>query len=240
MSSTIGARPATTPFRRPLIGFAMGVCLGTPVLAQSLYEIEHEVRTDENGIMDPSLPLKGYSFHYIEAVKPKTFAMHDLVTIIIDEVSSTKSEQTLETNKEYDLSGSVPSFPSLRHLLELQVQNGDSHSTPEWNVGHSSDFTGEGTQERKDRFTARITAEVIDVKPNGNLVLQASKQIVRDDDIQTIVVTGTCRTDDVTRENTILSSQLASFKAKLEHEGSLRKSSKKGIISEVLDAIFAF
>src|SRR4029078_8654390 len=70
------------------------------------------------------------------------------------------------------------------------------------------DFKGEGTVDRSDRFTTRVQAEVLDVKPNGTLVLQARSRIKTDDEERYFILTGTCRVDDVSADNTILSRQL--------------------------------
>ena len=87
---------------------------------------------------------------------------------------------------------------------------------------------------------ARVAAQVIDVKPNGNLVIQARKQIIQDGEIKDMVLSGTARQDDVTTENTVLSSQLADLRVDVQHEGELKKSSSKGIFTRALETLFAF
>ena len=39
------------------------------------------------------------------------------------------------------------------------------------------EFEGEGTASRTDTLTARITGRIIDIRPNGNLVIEAVKEI---------------------------------------------------------------
>ena len=55
------------------------------------------------------------------------------------------------------------------------------------------DFKGTSTVERDDTFTGRITAEVVDVKPNGTLILQATETIKTDEEEQRVTLIGTCR-----------------------------------------------
>jgi len=185
--------------------------------------------------------LRARSMFAVPPPKPREFAEHDLVQIIVRETSNVRSEQSLETEKEYDLSGAISKWPafSLPELLELQLRN--SESTPvQVDLGLEKEFEGEGEYERKEDFTARLTAEVIEILPNGNLVLEARTRIQTDEEITTIKVTGICRAEDVTIANTILSNQLHDLAIDKMHKGELKRSSEKGVIARVLDALFAF
>jgi flagellar L-ring protein precursor FlgH len=214
--------------------------LALPASAQSLFVTPVEIPIDAKGEMDPGAHLRGTSLLYIEPPKPTEFAVHDLVTIIVEETTRSEASQTLETNKTYDINAAMEQFPSLRHLLELQVQNGDSQREANLGVNFDSDFKGEGDYERTDRFVARITAEVIDVKPNGTVVVEARKRIDKDGEIQTIILSGTCRREDVTTQNTVLSSQLADLTVSMKTEGQVTKAGKKGIIPRALEGLFNF
>jgi flagellar L-ring protein precursor FlgH len=199
-----------------------------------------EVTLDERGIPDSTEPLEATSMFVVTPPDPRTFEVHDLISILIDENSQSTMEQNLETKKDYSMSGSVESFPSLRHLLELQLQNGDSQRMAELRLDYANDYTGDGKAERKDRITARITAEVIDVKPNGTLVIEARKSIRENRESKTILLSGTCRQEDVTDNNTVSSSQIASLTLAIETEGEVHRSARKGLIPRALETLFAF
>jgi len=218
-------------------------CVGSVALgsaAQSLFVTPVEVPIDAKGEMDPGAHLRATSLMYIEPPKPREFAVHDLVTIIVEETTKSEASQTLETNKTYDINAAMNQFPSLRHLLELQVQNGDTQRTADLGVNFDSDFKGEGDYERTDRFVARVTGGGIDVKPNGTVVVEARKRIDKDGEIQTIILSGTCRREDVTTQNTLLSSQLADLTVSMKTEGQVTKAGKKGIIPRALEGLFNF
>lgn len=219
---------------------AVGVAAGTSgAWAQSLFMRNDPVRLDENGRPDPLATLRATSMMCIEAPRPKVFAIHDKVTIIIDETSKQSSKQTLDSKKNYDLTNTLAQFPGLAAFLDQELRNGildpikvDLHS--------KNAFKGEGTYDRSDRFTAKITATVIDVRPNGSLVLEARKTKVTDEESQTIVLSGECRQEDVTTSNTVLSSQIADLTLVTKNEGQVKDSSTKGFIPRVLEAIFNF
>lgn len=225
--------------RRLAVGALWGAASAAP--AQSLFVTQApRAQVDALGRPVDAGSLASMSMLVVEPPRPRTFATHDQITIIIDETSRQQSEQSLDTKKDYDLGAQLEEFPSLRHLIELQFRNGDSRNELGLDVSANNKLKAEGTYERNDRFSARIAATIIDVKPNGVLVLEARKYIQKDDEIQTIVLSGNCRGDDVTTNNTVLSSQLADLSLISENEGEVKKSGSKGWIPKVLEAVFAF
>ena len=77
------------------------------------------------------------------------------------------------------------------------------------------------------------TAEVLDVKPNGTLVLQARKRIKTDDEEQVFVLSGTCRAEDITADNTILKTALTAVaKAELDLANTLVKAPSRGVVTD--------
>jgi flagellar L-ring protein precursor FlgH len=209
---------------------------------QSLYLTEgEEYAAGPNETNQPVIMLEDVSLTFIAEPEVRTFQKHDIITIIIDEVSSQTSSQKLETEKESKSEVEINAMIDLLKLLELQVNtNPRLENRTLFDATASREFTGEGDYERSDRFSARITATVLEVKPNGSLVLEAYKRIAKDEEIQTLVIAGVARSDDITAQNTILSSQLANLSLAVENEGDVKRASEKGIITEFFDMLFAF
>jgi flagellar L-ring protein precursor FlgH len=190
----------------------------------------------------PGAGRESVSLFAIEPPKPREFMVHDLVQIVVRETSTAKSSSELDTKKEYELDGKIPAWPAftLQDLLNLQIEAGSTTLDPALKLDFSKEFTGEGEYQRKDDLTARLTAEVIEILPNGNLVLEARTHIRNDEEEMTMRVTGTCRQEDVAPANTVMSNQLHDLKIEKVHQGELRRAGGKGLIAKVLDAIFAF
>lgn len=209
--------------------------------AQSLYVTADVQETGPEATTAPVMYLEDVSLTYIPEPEIRTYQKHDIITIIIDEVSSQTSSQKLETEKESQSKIEIDAMIDLLKLFELQLNtNPRLANRTIFDASASREFTGEGDYERKDRFSARITATVLDVKPNGTLVLEAQKRIQKDDEIQTLVIAGMARTEDITNQNTILSSQLAGLSLAVQNEGDVKDAAKKGIITEFFDTLFAF
>ncbi|HRJ51059.1 MAG: flagellar basal body L-ring protein FlgH [Phycisphaeraceae bacterium] len=207
---------------------------------QSLFRRSGEMPVAPDGNPDPNAHLRAASLTYSEPPPPRIVQINDLVTIIIDETSKQKSEQTLDTKKNYDFEAVLEKFPSLRKLIDGELATGNSEPVVEMGIGSKNKFKGEGTFERTDRFSARIQAKVIDVKPNGVLVLEARKVVETGEEKQTIILSGSCRKEDVTNANTVLSTQLAELAISTQQEGEVRNSATKGLIPRLFEAIFNF
>jgi len=207
--------------------------------AQSLYlTAGTETLNDPNA---PALELEEVSLTFIPEPEVKVFKAHDIVTIIIDEVSSQESSQTLETEKESSTSAQIATVVDLISLLELRLRENERINDLDLiDFDASREFEGEGDYEREDRFSARIAATILEVKPNGTVVLEARKRIVKDDEVQTLVIAGLARTEDITLQNTVLSSQLADLTLEVQHEGEVRNAAKKGFLTKFFDTVFAF
>lgn len=223
-----------------LLTTAAALALSSGVCGQSLFkQAPPPAKPEPNAAPDPQAALKTASLYVVETPKPKTFEVHDKVTIVISETSRQSSEQKLDTKKDASLSLLLRKFPDLAKLLEAELANGDS-SDIGVDGSAKGKFKGDGKYERADRFVDKITATIIDVKPNGVLVLEARRTIGRDKEVQTLVLAGECRREDVTDANTVLSSQLADLTLVVRNEGQVKDAATKGVLTKLFEAVFNF
>ena len=214
---------------------------GATTTSSLLVRAQASPPTPVDGTDEPHA-LRDLSMFALEEPQPPTFQKHDLIQIVVRETSQAKSNQKLKSEKEYDLNGGISAWPdlNLRDLLDLRIFAGRTADLPQLGLNFENEFNGKGTYERRDDFTARITAEVIEVLPNGNLVLEARSQIKMDEEVSTMKVTGTCSPDSVSPANTVFSHNLHDLKIEKVNTGELKKANQKGFISKILDAVFAF
>jgi len=184
--------------------------------------------------------LKDVSFTYVPDPEPHVLKKHDLVTVIIREESAFKTKGTTDLKRESALDAKLDQFISLQ-LSNFAIKGGAQGAVPpEVKAEAARNFKGEGSVDRSDLLTARIEAEVLDVKPNGTLVLQATKRIKTDDEEQQFILTGICRASDVSADNSILSSSMHDFTLEKKHSGAVRDTTKRGLVGKLLDLINPF
>jgi len=204
---------------------------------QSLFQVGADAQP---AYEDQAAPLYGYSLVAVKPPEPREFLKHDLITIVIRESSRVQREQTLETEKEHNLEVELIKLQALQQFLELRGPDATSNSLAQPVFDTTSEFTGEGEYERNDDVTARVTARVLEVKPNGTLLLEARTSVQTDEEVQTITLSGFCRTEDVSASNTVQSSELYDLRLDVQHEGEIKKSTEKGLIPRVFETLFNF
>jgi flagellar L-ring protein precursor FlgH len=226
-----------------LLSGVLGVSTpGFVASAQSLFERQVGDAARELDVHEPGAARAAISPIASPPPEPRTFRKHDIVHIVISESTKVSNEQSSNMEKDADLNASVSSFPELLDFLELRFKAGDYDASELPRVGAQADreYEADGEIEQESSFTARIAATVLEVKPNGTLVLEARQQIQSDGEKQSLVLSGTCSENDITAANTVFSYQLADLRIRRETEGDLREHVEKGFITRVFDAIFAF
>jgi flagellar L-ring protein precursor FlgH len=192
------------------------------------------------GPVSDQAQLRDVSYTAIPIPEPRVIKKHDLVTIIVREESQFSSEGTNDAKRESTLDAAVEDFIKLK-LSNWEIEGGALGPQPPRIAMHGNrEYKSEGTVDRSDRLTARITAEVLDVKPNGTLVLQARKRIKTDDEEQCFTLSGTCRAEDITADNTVLSTALHDQELTKTHKGNVRNATRRGWGGKLLDALSPF
>ncbi len=164
---------------------------------------------------------------------------HDLITVIVREQSEFKSEGKTKLDKKAALQAQINEFIKL-NFADLALEPIVGATKPKIDLTGSSKFDGTGSVDRKDSFIARVQAEVVDVKPNGNLVLQARTRTKTDDEAILFVLSGIVRAQDVGIDNTVLSTQMFDMDLTKEAEGTVREATRRGWLPKLLDAIRPF
>lgn len=227
---------------------AIALLTGTPRgVAQSLYERESPPPRDE-GIADRAAApdhgadpqsLAAVSLLAVEPPEPRIYVKNDLITIIVSERTIYDRSVETESEKSVGITADVSEFIDLLELLQLRVVNEDGVPVAV-DLGVDNQFEGEGTFEQEDRMTDRITARVLEVKPNGTLLLEAKRSLVTDDSEFVLTMSGSCRSEDITVSNTVQSNQLYDMVLQVENSGELRRTTSKGVITRLLETLFHF
>lgn len=158
----------------------------------------------------------------------------DLVTILVSESSAASfNANTTATKKDNTRTGpnSVPLLDFLRvGLVNTLLRPG--------NVQADSTVQGTGATAQQGRFTARISAIVKQVFPNGTMLVEGTRLVKVNHESQTLVLTGIVRPDDVRSDNTVLSENLANAEIKSEGIGLVVDRQRRGLLTRLLDWIF--
>lgn len=152
----------------------------------------------------------------------------DLLTVIIEEKSSVSKAASSQSSKSSSLSGSA----SLgRPRIDARVGAWTNAVMPEWNLQTSRDFSGGGNLSNEDSLTSTMTARVVDVLPNGNLVIEGRRSVHMQEENVQVILTGVIRPRDINSENVIYSSHVADASIRYKTSGPLSREQKRGLFS---------
>lgn len=114
------------------------------------------------------------------------------------------------------------------------------HTEKNLDLSLSGDSDNSGSTKREGNIQARITATVVEVDKAGQLFIKGSQDILINDEKQKITLSGWLRPKDITAQNIVLSSRLASSQIDYEGYGDVTMNRKPGIIKRFFMAIGLF
>jgi flagellar L-ring protein precursor FlgH len=160
-------------------------------------------------------------------------SVDDIVTIVVSEQASavatgqTKTSRATNANAAItSAAGVLPAAGALANLL---------------NMNSTQALTGDGTTSRTSTLTATLTARVVDVLPNGYLVIEGSKSTLVNSENQVITVRGVIRPADLSNANTVQSGSIAQLELKINGRGVVNDAIRRpNILYRILLGLLPF
>jgi flagellar L-ring protein FlgH len=109
-----------------------------------------------------------------------------------------------------------------------------------FSAGSSNKLNGKADYKDERTFEDSITVTVVDVQPNGNLVVMGTRKRDISGDTQIIEVSGVVRPSDIMFDNTIKSTQVADFRLVSKNGGISDPYTRPGWLGRVFDVIWPF
>jgi flagellar L-ring protein FlgH len=159
--------------------------------------------------------------------------VNDLITIrVVESIVAAGSADTA-TTKTNTKSGGISSLLGLESKLPSVID-----PTSLIDTTSSSDFQGGGSTARKGELTATVTSRVVEVLPNGDLVIEGAREIDINGDRQIIVMTGVVRTADILEDNSVLSPRVGQLRIRYFGQGIIRENLRPGWVARLLNKVF--
>ena len=148
----------------------------------------------------------------------KNFKVGDIVVVVLDEKA--QASRTQNTNVERETGNDV----AAGYLSKLPIVNN--------NIGglklDGSTITSEasGTADQQATLTGQIAATVVQILPNGNLIVKGEKKLDLSEGSEVIRVAGIVRTEDVAPNGTVFSRRLANAQISYIGSGELNSANR--------------
>ena len=135
--------------------------------------------------------------------------LNDLLTVIVQERAAATSKGTVKATRSSSAKASVGDLYGVAPAGLSRLAG----------LSSNTDLNGEGATTRETNLTASLTARVVHVMPNGNLIIQGTKEITINDETQTVVVRGIVRPVDIDTGNAVLSERIAEMEVRVNGKG---------------------
>lgn len=163
----------------------------------------------------------------------------DIVTVLISEQSSASKEAKTTGDRTTSIHAEIPNLFGLESSDEITEDTGLDLSNLV-NAEFSDKFEGDGSTSRKGELTASLTTQVIGRYPNGNYKIRGGKEVMVNNEVQVIYLTGIIRPVDITAANTVDSNKILNARISYTGNGSVADKQQPGWLMRTLDNVWPF
>ena len=161
--------------------------------------------------------------------------MGDIITVRIVESAQASNTADTDLSRSSSANASFSTFFGKKKFLNLFKLGEDLLTTSSEN-----NHQGSGSTTRSGQLTAAMTAVVREVLPNGNLVVQGTREVLVNHEQQFITLTGIVRPLDIDRDNVVLSTQLADANITIGGLGVVADKQRSGWGTWFFDFVWPF
>ena len=164
---------------------------------------------------------------------PRQLQEQDIITVLVDFNSRFLSEGDAENRKTANLIAVLADWVQLDSgSLKPAVQaDGDPTITGTLN----SQYRAESDVELRDSLTFRMAAKIVDIRPNGNLVIEGHQEIRNNEERWRISITGVVRREAIQADRTVRSDSIAELRIDKEEMGQVRDGYARGWFTQWYD-----
>ena len=163
----------------------------------------------------------------------RNFQVGDVITVLLDE--RTQGSRSTSTNVSREASNNVIPSGMAGRLISGRAALGGLNLNEA-----STTAAGSGTADQAASLTGSLAVSVVEVLPNGNLVVRGEKQLSLSEGSEVIQVSGVIRPQDVSPNNTVLSRRLAHSQIAYRGSGDLAAAAQPGWGTKLLTRFWPF
>ena len=142
----------------------------------------------------------------VRAMRP-----HDLIQVVVQESLAASTDGTVKNQRASNASSQISSLFGALHAGNA-LQNLLNQSS-------SNGLNAQGASATNSSLTTTFGGQVIDVLPNGMLVIEAARQVEFSQQTQTIVLRGLVRPEDISQQNQVHSTAISSLELEVKGKG---------------------
>jgi flagellar L-ring protein precursor FlgH len=213
----------------PPAGLALALaCVASPAIAQdgSLLDVPAALqKTTQN----QGLTLENSSYIY-RKVPPdrqlRELKIHDIIVVLVDYRTSMLTEGDAENRTTNNYNG------FLNNWVKFDGKNLTPDPQPNGPLAISGNlqkqYRVESDMELRDQLTFRIASEIVDIRPNGNLVIEGHRTVQVNEEKWMQSLTGVVARTAIGPDRVVRSDEIVDLRIEKREMGFIRDSYKRG------------
>ncbi|MCG8314824.1 MAG: flagellar basal body L-ring protein FlgH [Pseudomonadales bacterium] len=155
----------------------------------------------------------------------------DILTIMLEERTTSKKSSSTETSKKDENTMSVTSLLGTTPSTNVPFLGSSSDLTLDSQTSNERDFEGDAGADQSNQLSGSISVTVVNVLPSGVLMVRGEKWMTLTRGSEFIRIEGLIRPSDIGPDNTVESTRIADARITYSETGELSDANKKGWLS---------
>ena len=160
----------------------------------------------------------------------------DILTITIEIDDEAEMKNTSTRTRQGSESAEVGGFFGAGNVLPPGLMK----LNPNVEFGSQSDYSGNGSVKRNEKLTLRVAATVVQVLPNGHLVIQGDQEVRVNFELRDLQVTGIVRPEDISRYNEIPYDRIAGARIAYGGRGQISSAQQPRYGQQAVDIVMPY
>ncbi len=196
-----------------------GTLMHNPMLSASAEEIDQTTR----------MTLQTSSFMYqplSPEARSRDLKVEDIITVLVDYRANVASEADAQSRKTANINAQLQEWIGFdgKSIFRGPQSRGDPAIQGQWN----SVYRAQGDLNQQDSMTFRIGAKIVDIRPNGNLVIEAHRTIESNDEVWDTSLTGEVSRQSIGPDRVVRSDAITDLRIHKKEQGQVRNSYAPG------------
>jgi len=204
------------------------------VAAASLSSYLERVRTENSNIQAVPGSIWTDSGRFTRMVTDvRAMRPHDLISVVVSESLAASTDGTVKNSRASNASSGLSGLMGTLHAGNA-LQNLINQTS-------ASGLNAQGTSATNSSLSTTFGGQVIEVLPNGMLVIEAARQVEFSQQTQTIVLRGLVRPEDISQQNQVLSTAISSLELEVRGKGIINDyTHRQNVLVRLLQKVLIF
>jgi flagellar L-ring protein FlgH len=167
---------------------------------------------------------------------PRAMKVGDVVTVKIAIKDKASLDNTSERSRESKTNFNLDT----NYNTKLPLLNGKGAGTIDSTIDSKSSSKGDGAITRSESIELMVAAVVMDVLPNGNLIISGTQEVRVNFEVRVLTVQGIVRPRDISTENMVSYEKIAEARISYGGRGRLTDVQQPAWGQQLLDLITPF